>query len=352
MTLDNYIMESEINDATVGDIYVEQALAEMEVAYAIATSYIKDAMFVEYLAEMNGVDIYQEGFFAESDGSFKDKLKNIGSGIGDKFKNAGTKIKEAPGKAWEFLKRVALAIVTAITNLWKFLSEKSISACIKKLKNTGLEASRMNPWKVPAYLETALDDIFKETDRFANGVQKLLDETKSDKTLTSFESTYRGSEYIAVEKTDAVVEMSSEEVLALLEKSQSKDVSAKLKETVKLYKEIAKICDKNIKSYAKDNYDDRRDRSVFKKNERTWNKEELATVKKYASAIIKAYSQLMRDFRTLANRILKSEVAVTKATEKRAKARQKADETYNNQMRKALNSQNDTNDQNAGIKTR
>lgn len=352
MTLDNYIMESGINDATVGDIYVEQALAEMEVAYAIATSYIKDAMFVEYLAEMNGVDIYQEGFFAESDGSFKDKLKNIGSGIGDKVKNAGTKIKEAPGKAWEFLKRVALAIVTAITNLWKFFSEKSISACIKKLKNTGLETSRMNPWKVPAYLETALDDIFKETDEFANGVQKLLDEVKSDKTSTSFESTYRGYEYIAVEKTDAVVEMSSEEVLALLEKSQSKDVSAKLKETVKLYKEIAKICDKNIKSYAKDKYDDRRDRSAFKKDERTWNKEELATVKKYASAIIKAYSQLMRDFRTLANRILKDETAVTKATEKRAKAREKANNKYNKQMKKALNLQNDINDQNAGIETR
>ena len=32
ITLENYIMESEINDSTVGDIYVEQAMAELEVA--------------------------------------------------------------------------------------------------------------------------------------------------------------------------------------------------------------------------------------------------------------------------------------------------------------------------------
>ena len=60
--LDNYISESVSEGVSVGDIYVEQALAQLNVAYSLVASYAKDVAYVEYMAEMNGVDIYQEGF--------------------------------------------------------------------------------------------------------------------------------------------------------------------------------------------------------------------------------------------------------------------------------------------------
>ena len=51
MRLENYIMEQDINTASVADIFAEQAQAEFKVSIAIAESYAKEAAIMEYFTE-------------------------------------------------------------------------------------------------------------------------------------------------------------------------------------------------------------------------------------------------------------------------------------------------------------
>jgi hypothetical protein len=56
MRLENYIMEQDINTSTVADIFAEQAQAELNVSLAIASSYAKEAMIMEYVMEGTTLD--------------------------------------------------------------------------------------------------------------------------------------------------------------------------------------------------------------------------------------------------------------------------------------------------------
>lgn len=313
MTLDNYIMESEINDATVGDIYVEQALAEMEVAYALASSYTKDAMFVEYMAEMEGIDIYQEGFFQEADGDddgrfakFKNKLKDIGSGIGDKAKDFGGKVKEAPGKVWEFLKKVASAIATAASNLFHFVTEKSLKTCIKRLEASGKESNL----SVPKHLKTAVDVVLKNTKNFLEDINSLATRVSPGWTNTIEDPELSNLKKITESKETVV--MTTDELLVIFKKLDSAEVTKQIKGAIKKAKEIVKQCEDQRKKDAK-TYDKWKDRREFNKELHGNNKNALKEIKERGAAIIKAYSQTIRDYRTLANKILKQENIYSKA---------------------------------------
>ena len=311
MTLDNYIMESEINDATVGDIYVEQALAEMEVAYALASSYTKDAMFVEYMAEMNGVDIYQEGFFQEADddgklAGFKNKLKDIGSGIGDKAKDFGSKIKEAPGRVLEFLKKVASAIATAASNLFHFVTEKSIKTCIKKLEASNKESKL----SVPKHLKTAVDVVLKNTNQFLEDIDDLAVRVSPGWTKTIEDPELSKLKEITVSKENVI--MTTDELLVIFKKLDSAEVSKQIKGAIKKAKEIVKQCEDQRKKDAK-SIDKWKDRREFNKELHANSKNALKEIKERGAAIIKAYSQTIRDYRTLANQILKKENVYSKA---------------------------------------
>jgi hypothetical protein len=314
MTLDNYIMESEINDATVGDIYVEQALAEMEVAYALASSYTKDAMFVEYLAEMEGIDIYQEGFFQEADGDddgrfarFKNKLKDIGSGIGDKAKDFGGKVKEAPGKVWEFLKKVASAIATAASNMFHFVTEKSIKTCIKKLEASGKESNL----SVPKHLKTAVDVVLKNTNNFLKDIDDMA--TRVSPGFTNAIEDPGLSNLKKITESKETVVMTTDELLVIFKKLDSADVTKQIKGAIKKAKEIVKQCEDQRKKDAK-TLDKWKDRREFNKEVHGDNKNALKEIKERGAAIIKAYSQTIRDYRTLANKILKQENVYSKAS--------------------------------------
>ena len=54
MRLENYIMEQDINTASVADIFVEQAEAELNVAMSLLDATVKDLTFQEFA-------VYQEG---------------------------------------------------------------------------------------------------------------------------------------------------------------------------------------------------------------------------------------------------------------------------------------------------
>lgn len=311
LTLENYIMESEINDATVGDIYVEQALAEMEVAYALAAACTKDAMFVEYMAEMEGLDIYQEGFFQEADddgkfAGFKNKLKDIGSGIGDKAKDLGGKVKEAPGKIWEFIKKVASAIATAASNMFHFVTEKSLKTCIKKLEESGKESKL----SVPKHLKTAVDVVIKNTNQFLADIDDLA--TRVTPGWTNVIRNTELSKLKEITESKEKVVMTTDELLKIFKKLDGAEVPKQIKEAIKKAKEIVKQCEDQRKKDAK-TYDKWKERREFNKDLHGANKNILKEIKERGAAIVKAYSQTIRDYRNLANQILKKENVYSKA---------------------------------------
>ena len=335
MTLDNYIMESEINDATVGDIYVEQALAEMEVAYALASSYAKDAMFVEYMAELYGVDVIQEGYYQEADDdkvSFKDKMANLG----ERAKNLGSKIKEAPGKALEFLKSVGKAILTALSNFWHFITERSLKTCIKKLHALPNELT----FPVPVHLKTAVGELLEKTNKFADLVDHLIKNQTSSPLKYDRQESFIKHELL--NKPNMKANVSSAELVDILEELVGADVTGKVKDLVKKYKQSLKDADKAFKDEVKatEDKDKRKDFKDRYKKRVKMDKEDLKNIKDRAKDIVSAYAQLIREFRTVANHVVKVETANMKMYNRRGKANERANKRFEKDQKKLNNMMN------------
>lgn len=332
-------MESEINDATVGDIYVEQALAEMEVAYALASSYMKDSMYVEYLAEMYGEDseVFQESI-AESvreklkSKEHKEAEKNMGSAPpeikdmmwrdmkaakrGDRFDSFKDRVKALPGNIYEFLKTVANAIITAATNLWHFITEKSLKTCIKKLKELpGDKVHNISP-----YLKEAHKRILMET----KGFTQILEEIASgreigDVKLKEFKdpTNYIYKHTKENSSTDSET-VTTAELITIFEKLVSDDSKNEIKNAIKKVKEIQKVCDKQAKKYAS-NMSDKEARKEYKNDATKYNANTMKAIKESAKTLVSAYSNVIREYRSLANKVLKIDKAAYKADAKFAK---------------------------------
>ena len=108
MRLENYIMEQDINTASVADIFVEQAQAELDVALALLDANVKEATFQEFA-------VYQEG--------------ELGTAVAD----ARAEVRE-DGK-----KHHIKAAIAAIKAFFKFLITK-VGSFFKKNKTEGAAA--------------------------------------------------------------------------------------------------------------------------------------------------------------------------------------------------------------------
>lgn len=102
MKLSNYIMEQDINDVSVMDIYSEQAFAEFNVASALADAYIKQTMMLEYAANIEDVS---EDFIQEATDGTKKKFPNIFKIVGKAIVSA---IMFAVRKVQEFFTKIKL----------------------------------------------------------------------------------------------------------------------------------------------------------------------------------------------------------------------------------------------------
>lgn len=102
MKLSNYIMEQDINDVSVMDIYSEQTLAEFNVASALADAYIKQTMMLEYAANIEDVS---EDFIQEATDGTKKKFPNIFKIVGKAIVSA---IMFVVRKVQEFFTKIKL----------------------------------------------------------------------------------------------------------------------------------------------------------------------------------------------------------------------------------------------------
>lgn len=328
ITLENYIMESDISDATVGDIYVEQALAEMEVAYALANSYMKDAMFVEYLAEAEGVDVevYQEALMTkarkeayERYGSMPDKLKGMAykdeKAIkrAEKISSFKENLKEAPGRIWEFLKSAASAIATSITNFWHFITEKSLKACIKRLKELPGDKTH----SISAYVKDSYKTVIRESKFFCSTLEAIASGREvGDTKLKEFKDNF--TPYL-MKRTRENSSVDSEtvttaELIQIFEELDSADTKNEIKAAIKKVKEVKATCDKQAKKFASGT----KDKDVKKeyKGDREFSQETLKLIKETSKSLITAYANMIREYRALANKVLKVDKAAYKADKK------------------------------------
>lgn len=122
MKLSNYIMEQDINDVSVMDIYSEQALAEFNVASALADAYIKQTMMLEYAANIEDVS---EDFIQEATDGTKKKFPNVFKIVGKAIVSA---VMFVVRKIQEFFTKIKL----------KF-TKKRLEKAVKEGEKTGDE---------------------------------------------------------------------------------------------------------------------------------------------------------------------------------------------------------------------
>lgn len=73
MRLENYIMEQDINTASVADIFVEQAQAEMNVIASIVESYTKDVTMEQFIQE----GAIKDATAVAKGGKYESKIKRV-----------------------------------------------------------------------------------------------------------------------------------------------------------------------------------------------------------------------------------------------------------------------------------
>lgn len=166
MRLENYIMEQDINTASVADIFVEQAQAEMNVMAAIMESYTKDIMVESFI---------QEGAISDSATLAK------GSKYESKFK------------------RVVSFIPRFIVQFFKILigKIKNIGNPIAALKSKCAKISEKNQYVLPVSKETIVfaQKVLEEVTTVVYDIDKLADDMidKSGSQMYSDESTFMKS---------------------------------------------------------------------------------------------------------------------------------------------------------------
>lgn len=153
MRLENYIMEQDINTASVADIFVEQAQAEMNVIASIVESYTKDVTMEQFI---------QEGTISDAATVAK----------GSKHENK--------------IKRVIAFIPRFFAQLFKLIVAK-----LKKVNNP-INAIKSKFSKVPEDVkESAVIPITKDNLEYAskclNEIKKILERSKFEDLFSSID---------------------------------------------------------------------------------------------------------------------------------------------------------------------
>lgn len=159
MRLENYIMEQDINTASVADIFVEQAQAEMNVIASIVESYTKDVAMEQFIQE----------------GAIKDATT------------------VAKGSNYESkIKRVIAFIPRFFAQLFKLIAAK-----LKKVNNP-INAIQSKFSKVPEDVkENAVIPITNENLEYASKcmkeIEKILDRSKFEDLISNINNTDWGT---------------------------------------------------------------------------------------------------------------------------------------------------------------
>ena len=211
MRLENYIMEQDINTASVADIFVEQAQAEMNVIASIVESYTKDVTMEQFIQE----------------GAIKD---------------AAT---VAKGSKYESkIKRVVAFIPRFFAQMFKLLIAK-----LKKVNNP-INAINGKFSKMPKDVkESAVIPITKENLEYASKcikeIEKILDRNKFEDLLTSIE------DIDGTAKGNGVMLKISEDAEKLAKTLDNYDVEKRIQLSLQIWQNNKDKQEKSKASYGK-----------------------------------------------------------------------------------------------------
>lgn len=169
MTLQNYVLEQEINNTSIGDIYVEQAIAEFEVACAVLECYQKEEILLEYASsDISEFGIFQEGAW--------DKVKETGGKAKEGLKKAGHAVKTALKKGWEMVLR-------AVENFMNIFRKVNFTKMAEKFNQYPADTT----WKINLRPFSMLQDTFTYAEKLA---EKMADGETDAKVFKSMNERY------------------------------------------------------------------------------------------------------------------------------------------------------------------
>lgn len=209
MRLENYIMEQDINTASVADIFAEQAQAEMNVMAAIMESYTKEIIVESFI---------QEGTISDSATVAK------GSKYESKFK------------------RVVSFVPRFIVQFFKILigKIKNIGNPIAALKSKCAKISDKNNYVLPVSKETIVfaQKVLEEVTAVVDDIDKLAEDmiSKSGSQLYSDESTFMKS----LNKINTLIDKLESYDVAASAKKYHDDWAKAVADSHAMQKELAK----------------------------------------------------------------------------------------------------------------
>ena len=274
ISLKNYILEQEISDASVGDIALEQAIADFEVSCAIMECYLKS----ETIMENCDTDIADFNIFMEADAATADDVDVPKKKLSESFRDALDKAKSGADKAVdkiknsEFAKTIAKAwnaMITAfgqlIENAKKSSFGKLADRIEKKCEETDkFEFETFKNMNLSTFenLQTELLTIRQNNPTDINKLKAL--ENKVDKSVNEWNATRQVTqtrdEFIKTLRTYDTTMQRSSKTYGQLKKAldlknlvgEDEELSAeKKKELLNAYKGLARNITKYFSKVAK-----------------------------------------------------------------------------------------------------
>lgn len=232
MKMSDYILEQDISSASVMDIEIQQAYAEMAVASALMDCYLKQATIMEYAS----CDASEFGVFVESDDSTSKESKG--------FINT---IKNAWNKFINWIKSTFKALVMAIS---KKSPEKTLYYLEKCPDDATFKLSAPVLRNIDSFthLYDALDDLLKVLESGPEYFDTATCQSIIDTVDRWFKTDDKGKPKTAtledIDEGSAVY--TKGELIRVLKKMNDQDPVKKTKE---LYKKMEKSLQVNKKDY-------------------------------------------------------------------------------------------------------
>lgn len=254
MKLSNYIMEQEINTTSIDDIYVEQAVAELEVVSAVTEAYLKATTMMEYASYDTVCECFS--FIQEAD--------------------AAAAKKESSNKVAKFFKAIWEAITRAFKAFVNFFRKTNYKKLIENIRLNAEAIDLVGGIELNEYILNPSNDMSKIRKASEEFVSVLKTKTKDVKDYENVEKILRS---IGMTK--------SGDVKTYKGKKYSSDKAIELLTAVwEESKKTAESCNKLLKKgeFKYSDYDDLQDGNGGQANF-------IKTIKSIANMIVDVYSK-------------------------------------------------------------
>ena len=295
--LSKFIMEYDINTTNVGDIYLEQALAEINVLGAYIDCMIKESYMMEHASEPSEFCVFQEAADGEPDD------------------------RKWYQKVFDFIKKVVMFIPNLIINaLSKNKLDRTIETYTKKAKAAGVADVKNYPLPIGGMARTTALNI--------KAINELMD-NMYDKGLPFIEEHFRSGDYDSTELIGFIKDLKDRqipEIVNITQKGQDPETDytlgqlitlngecARLKERCKQYKTKSGNFVKSMNAIVKSNLS-----GIENKDSQKFSKDKANHAMGLLKELFQAFLAKMNETVNAVEKYITGSVQITYADEKKA----------------------------------